>query len=78
MERNRVEVDHTDVTSSTRVPPIKIRHQFRCMNIIPRFPGIVLNTETLSFHQVTQFLVHHPTIQDFLHHPLLFAIHNFW
>ena len=67
-----------DVTSSNRVPLVKIRHKFRCMNIIPRFLGIVFNTETFPFHQVTQFLVDHLTIQDFLHHPLFFAIHNFW
>jgi len=78
MERNGAEVDHMDVMSSTRVPLIKIRHQFWCMNNIPRFPGIVLNTETLPFDQVTQFPVDHPTIQDFLHHPLFFTIHNFW
>jgi len=77
MERNGAEVDRMDVMSSTRVPLVKIRHQFRCMNIIPRFPGIVLNTETFPFDQVTQFPVNHLTIQDFLHHPLFFAIHNF-
>ena len=78
MEKNGAEVNHMDVTSSTRVPPVKIHHQFRRMNIIPRFPGIVFNTETIPFDQVTQFPVDHLTVQDFLHYPLLLAIYNFW
>jgi len=53
MERNGAEVDHTDVTSSTRVPPVKIHHQVRHMNIIPRFSGVVFNTKTLPLDQVT-------------------------
>jgi len=48
------------------------------MNIIPRFPGIVLNAETLPLDQVTKLPVDHPTIQDLLHHPLLFTIYNLW
>jgi len=78
MKRNGAEVNCVDVTSSTRVPPVKIHHQFQCMNIIPRFPGVVFNTKTLPLHQVTKFPVNHPTIQDFLHYPLFFTINNFW
>jgi len=57
MERNGVEVDHMDVMSSTRVPLVKIRHKFRCKNIIPRFPGVVFNTETLPLDQVMKLPV---------------------
>jgi len=57
--------------SGKNPPPVPVHEHY------PNFPGIVLNTETLPFDQVMQFLVDHPTIQDFLHHPLFFAIHNF-
>jgi hypothetical protein len=47
------------------------------MNIIPRFPRVMLDSETLPLYKILQFPIDHLTIQNFFDNPFLFFIHNF-
>ena len=55
---------------------MKFCYLFRGMQIIPRLPGIVFNSESFPFNQVAQFPVDDFTIQDLLHNPFLFSVYN--
>jgi hypothetical protein len=48
------------------------------MNVIPRFPRIMLDSKIFPLHKIPQFPIDHLTIQNFFHNPFLFSIHNFW
>ena len=55
---------------------MKFCYSFQGMQIIPRLPGIMLNSESFPFNQVAQFPVDDFAVQDLLHNPFLFSIYN--
>ena len=55
---------------------MKFRYSFRGMQIIPRLPGIMFNSESFPFNQVAQFPVDNFAVQDLLHNPFLFSVYN--
>ena len=57
---------------------MKFRYSFWGVQIIPRLPGIMFNSESFPFNQVTQFPVDDFAVQDLLHNPFLFSIYNLW
>ena len=57
--------------------PMKFHDKVQGMNIFPRFPGIMLNSVSFPFDQVSQFPVNHLTIQDSFHDPLFFSVYDF-
>ena len=55
---------------------MKFHYLFWGMQIIPRLPGIMFDSESFPFNQVAQFLVDDFAVQDLLHNPFLFSIYN--
>jgi hypothetical protein len=51
--------------------PIKFHYEVRGMNTVPRFPRVVLDSETFPFDQIPQFPIDHLAIQNFLYYPLV-------
>ena len=41
---------------------VKFRYEFRSVDVVPGFPGIVLDSEALPFNEVPQFVVHYLAI----------------
>ena len=46
------------------------------LQITPRLPGIMFNSESFPFNQVAQFPIDDFTVQDLLYNPFLFSIYN--
>src|SRR5882762_10151176 len=56
---------------------VKVRDEFWCVHVVPRFPRVVLRSKVFPFYQVPQFPVHHSAVQNFFHHPLFFSVNDF-
>ena len=56
---------------------MEVCYQVWGMNVVPGFPGVVLNSISFPFNQVSQFLVYHLAIQNLFHNPFLFSIYDF-
>jgi hypothetical protein len=75
-ERNGLEFDTPDVSGSSRVIAVELRNQIRGMDIVPRFPRVVLNAKVLPFNQVPKLPVDHLAVQDLFYNPFLFTIYD--
>ena len=56
---------------------MKFHDKVRGMNIFLRFPGIVRDSISFPFDEVSQFLINHLTIQDLFHDPFFFSVYDF-
>ena len=49
---NQVKLDCLNASHCSRVPSVEVRYKFWCVQIVPRFPGVVLGAEVFPFYQV--------------------------
>ena len=57
---------------------MEVCYKVQGMNVVPGFPGIVLNPISFPFNQVSQFPVYHLAIQDLFQNPFLLSIYDLW
>ena len=77
LKGDTIEFHPLDVSGCSWVFLMKFCDKVRGMNIFPRFPGIMLDSVSFPFDQVSQFPVNHLTIQDLFHDSLFFSIYDF-
>ena len=57
---------------------MKLQDKVQCVDIVPGFPSIVFNFESVPLDQVMQFPIDHSAIQNLLYDPFFFSINDFW
>ena len=48
------------------------------MDVVPGFPRVMFNSESVPLDQVMQFLIDYSAIQDLFYDPFFFSINDFW
>ena len=71
-----VELHEADPSGCSGVFPMEVCDQIRSVDVIPGFPRVVFDAESLPFDKILQFLVDHSAVQNFLHYPFLFSIYD--
>ena len=69
-----IEVSSPDAASSSRMSLVELCYKLRGVDIVPRLPGVMLDSKSFPFHQVAELPIHHLAVQNFLYNPFLFTI----